>query len=155
DGDRMVFFGFLHQHVDVSVPAGSRLEIVRCSGADVAGMTGSVSVRSQDGRISLDDLRGDVDAHTDDGRIAANDLAIARSGSLSTNDGSIHLSFARGADVTVDASTSDGSLEIDGTRVPHDDSDAVRHTLRVGAGTGNLRVSTDDGSIHITTHGVQ
>jgi DUF4097 and DUF4098 domain-containing protein YvlB len=164
---------------------------VDCEGADVAGVTGAVSVRSQDGHITLADLGGSIDArsddgyieatringdaltmqtsdghlalhgvavatlavHSDDGRIRAQGLNVSRQGTISTDDGSIELGLTPGLNATVDASTSDGNVEVDGSRVARDDGDSARQTMRLGTGAGNLRVRSEDGSIHITTNG--
>lgn len=206
-------FGSFSQEIAVAVPSASRLEIVQSSGADARGLQNDVSVLSQDGHITLEQIQGNVDAHsndghidaidihgksvkistddgrlnvrnvtassldarTNDGRLEARDLQFegaAPQASLHTNDGSVHVSglfpasgsyqigtddgrvelaLARGSDVTVDASTSDGSLYVDGQSFSGDGRSA--HTTRVGSGTGNLRLTTGDGSMHITTNG--
>lgn len=205
--------GFLRQHIDVEVPAGTHLEIVRCSGATITGIENGVEAKSQDGSIHLTDvkgvvnahsddgrivatrLRGDtialssndgrilmsdittgaLDAHTDDGRIEAKHLQLtgsapklalhttdgplfidgvfpaAGSYEATTNDGRIELGLAQGSDVTVSAATNDGHIDVDGQRSENDGS--TRQSVRVGGGTAAMRVSTNDGSIHITTNG--
>jgi DUF4097 and DUF4098 domain-containing protein YvlB len=208
--------GFFEERVEIDVPAGAHVDIARSSGADVTGIEGGVAVRSQDGHITLANLRGTVDAHSDDGwisatgvhgdtltmqsadghltlrdiavsslsartedgRITASELAIsggaqpratlqsadgsvsvkgsfAAGGAyeISSKDGSIQLGLAPGSDLTVDASTADGRIVVDGTTVDRGDSDSTQHTIRLGSGSGSLRVSSSDGSIHITTNG--
>jgi hypothetical protein len=186
-------FGSVDERISVDLPSGSRVAISRCEGADVRGITGGVSVRSQDGHVTLADLRGDVDAQSDDGYIEANnvrgdalsvhssdghltlrDVAVRRleahtndgrvnverlsqlaNGTISSDDGSIELDLASGANLTLNASTGDGSISVNGSRVESGDSDSVQHTISLGDGTGALRVSTSDGSIHIITNGAQ
>jgi Putative adhesin len=186
-------FSSVEERIEVEVPAGSRVEISRCEGADVAGIAGGVSVRSQDGHVTLADLRGPVDAqsddgyieaanvhtdslamhssdghltlqnvaaqtlqaHTDDGRVRVERLSDLRNGTISSDDGSIDLELDAGADLTVNASTTDGSISVNGSTVERGDSDSAQHTVTLGKGTGALRVSTSDGSIHILTNGAQ
>jgi hypothetical protein len=207
-------FGFSTEAIAVELPKGSRVEIAHCAGADVSGVTGGVSVASQDGHVKLTDLQGTVDAHSDDGYLEATDVrgdrlslesmdghvalknvtagsllarthdgriearnlsltgarpeatlhtddgsmrvsgSFAPSGAyeISSGDGSIQLRLARDADLAIDASTGSGRISVDGSALDGDDS--VRRTLRLGSGTGTMRVATGDGSIHIYTNGV-
>ena len=68
-------FGFSTQAIDVDVPSASRVEIAHCSGADVAGIAGGATVRSQDGSIKLAGVQGTIDAGSDDGSIYATDVS--------------------------------------------------------------------------------
>lgn len=154
--DTFMLFGDSYEHIEVDVPSGSHVDITHCEGADIEGITGGVVARSQDGHIGLTDISGTVDAHSDDGSIRTHGLALTGANTLTTNDGRIELGLAPGADLTVNASTSDGRIIVDGKRVnENDDSDSVQYTLRLGNGTGTLRAASQDGSIHITTNGAQ
>ncbi len=206
-------FGSYSQEIAVDVPPGSRIEIVRASGADVRDINNRVDVASQDGHISLARINGDVSAHSDDGHVDATDIkgtsvqvsssdghlslenidaanldahtndgrieahglrleggaphatlhtsdgslkiggvfATAGTYEFTTNDGSVQLALGAGSDVTVNASTDDGSLYVDGQSFSGDGRS--EHTARVGAGNGTMRVSSGDGSVHITTNG--
>jgi DUF4097 and DUF4098 domain-containing protein YvlB len=208
-------FGISRERIEVQLPPGARLDVSRCSGADVTGIGGGVTAHSQDGHITLTNLKGDVVASSDDGSITAQTIAgdnvtlhsgdgritlkdvratslnattsdgrieasgIAVSGAspkatlhsddgsihiggvfapggayeVTTKDGSVSLALAPGADLTVDASTGDGRIVVDGASITNEEGDSVRHTIRLGSGAGNLRVSSDDGSIHIQTNG--
>lgn len=185
-------FGFSNERIEVEVPSGARLEIARCSGADVSGVTGGVNVRSQDGHVTLADLQGSVDAHssdgyveatnvrgdrlamdsddghlslqnvavgslaatTHDGRITAEGLNLvgaSPAATLHTDDGSIRIHLPPTADLSINASTGDGSIVVDG--VSQEGNDSAQRTIRLGAGTGKMTVGTSDGSIHIYTNG--
>jgi hypothetical protein len=206
-------FGFSTEAIQVDVPSGSHVQIARCSGADVDGITGGVNVQSQDGHVTLSHLRGNVDASADDGylsatnvqgdrlamesndghltladvtvgslvarthegRIEATNLTMAgarpdatlhsddgplrvagafgSNGSydLSTEDGSVNLRVPQSSDLAIEASTSDGRIDVDGSSLARDDS--APHTLRLGAGSGTMKLATADGSIHIYTNG--
>ena len=206
-------FGFSIEAIQVDVPTGSHVQIARCSGADVTGITGGVSVKSQDGHVTLSDLRGNVDASSDDGyltasnvrgdrlalessdghieladvtvgslvartrdgRIEATNLTIAGarpdamlhsddgplrvagtfgpngSYELSTDEGLVNLRVPQSSDLAIEASTSDGRIDVDGSSLARDDS--APHTIRLGAGSGTMKLATSDGSIHIYTNG--
>jgi hypothetical protein len=166
-------FVFFNHHVDVRVPSGAHVSVSQCEGASVSGVHGGLDVHSQDGGIDLSDIAGaSVVATSDDGHITAtalnptgsspsvtlhsNDGHIRASGvfaahgtyELSSDDGRIDASMAPGSDVTIDPSTDDGQIRVDGNR--YDGG-----SIRVGSGSGSMRLRTADGSIHITTNGVQ
>lgn len=185
-------FGFSRQAIEVLVPRGSQVEVARCSGAEVSGITGDVSVQSQDGRITLADLQGNIAANSADGSVKATNVrgdrlsmetrdghltlqdvaagalvATTRDGGIDargislqgqspqatihSGDGSVRLQLAPNADLTIDASTGDGRIVVDGSSLPRDDS--AQRTIRLGAGTGRMTVGTADGSINISTNG--
>lgn len=208
-----VIFGGDTEHIDVQVPSGSHVDVIRSSSAEVTGMQNAVDVKSQDGHIGLFDIHGNVNAHsddghiearnvagdtlamstndgslrfsditanvldakTDDGRIEAANLTIGGSSpraTLHTNDGSVHVggkfaaggsydfstndgrvetTLATGSDLTIDASTGSGKIYVDGS--PFGDGDSATHTVRLGSGSGAMRLASQDGSIHITTNG--
>ncbi len=137
----------------------------------LSDLRGSVDAHSDDGYISATNVRGDrlamesMDGHlsldnvavnslvgtTRDGHIEAGNLSVGNDASLQTADGWMRVRFAPGADVTVDASTRDGKITVDGFSSDNDSS--AQRTIRLGAGTGRVKLATDDGSIHITTNG--
>jgi hypothetical protein len=174
-------FGFSTQAIEVDLPRLSRLEIARCSGADVFGVGGPVSVQSQDGHVdagsddgyvkatnvsgdrltmrsrdghlSLANVAvGSLLAQTGEGRIEADGLSVTGDATMQTDDGSINLGFAPDANVAIDASTRDGRIVVDGTSLDRDD--LAQRTIRLGNGSAQMKVATGDGSIHIHTNGV-
>ncbi|MGB9652342.1 MAG: DUF4097 family beta strand repeat-containing protein [Candidatus Cybelea sp.] len=183
-------FGFSTQEIQVEVPAGARLEIARCAGADVDGIAGGVNVHSLDGHVTLANLQGSVDAESDDGyvkatnvhgdhlaiesrdghltleqiavasltgttrdgRIEADDLNVTGNGTLQTDDGSVRARFTPDTNLTIDASTRDGQISVDGDSA--DRGDSGQRTIRLGTGAGTMKLASGDGSIHIFTHGV-
>lgn len=151
---RFFLMGMSMERIEVELPEGSRLEIRQSMGADVTGVNGGVYVRSQDGHIGLNDVKGTVDAHSDDGSIRTHGLALTGNNTMTTDDGRIELGFAPGADLNVEVGTDDGRITVDGNRVGRDgDSDAAHYTTRLGNGSGSLHAMSRDGSIHITTNG--
>lgn len=164
--------GFYYRHVTIAIPPQSSLEVRRCSGAYINGLRGALHVNSVDGRITLHDVRAtslvlrnadgslrltdvsapSIDAATQDGSIRAYGLQVG-SGTLSTQDGSITVSL-RNTAVNVTAHTADGSVHYNGQRI-HSGDDASNANFTVGSGGGQLALTTQDGSINITTNGAQ
>ncbi len=187
--------GSSREHIDVQVPPNARLDIVSSSGAEVTGLNANVKAHSNDGHITVQQIRGNVDVDTLDGSIEAHDI-VANSFDASSNDGHIdatallvtgnganakihtndgHIAiaaeFAPGGsydissedghvsvtlpsntDLSVAASALDGRIVRDGKTVADGDSSSnISFTL--GAGSGRLHVSTDDGTIEFTTNG--
>ena len=174
--------------IELSVPPMTQLKIVRSGGDDINGLQNGVDVVSQDGRISLDDIKGDIKAHSDDGRVTLSNVSAnqidattndgriyatqlqmtgasprvmlhSESGSMrisgsfpagsyafTTSDGRIELTLLQGSDASVDASTADGHVVVDGR-------DLEGQPIRVGNGSASMRVRSEDGSVHITTNG--
>ena len=168
-----MFIGFSssRQHFEVQVPASATVVVDACANAEVSDLKNGATIKALDGRIELSRVAGAIVAHADDGHIRADDVTspsldlssndgwiemrnfTALAGGkydVATNDGHINVAFARGSDVTVDASTSDGSMRVDGVR-QHSDDDRKQQTIRLGNGTAAMRVHSDDGSITITT----
>jgi Putative adhesin len=173
EGWRM-FIGFSNsrQHFEVQVPATATVVVDECDNAEVSDLKNGVTIKALDGRVELTRVEGTIVAHTDDGRITADDLTSpsldlsSNDGriqvnnlttvaggkyDLATRDGRIDVAFARGSDVTIDASTNDGSIHVDGVRRQGDDR--AQQSIRVGNGGSAMRVHSDDGSITITTNG--
>ncbi|MGA8533859.1 MAG: DUF4097 family beta strand repeat-containing protein [Candidatus Tumulicola sp.] len=118
----------------------------------------NLTFESADGRLSLVDVSAaSLDAQTKDGSIEARDLAIAGAEQphavIHTGDGSIHITLAARPDLTVDASTQDGKIIVDGESFRNADGDSAQHTVKLGSGAGSLQLSSGDGSIHLLTNG--
>jgi DUF4097 and DUF4098 domain-containing protein YvlB len=136
----------------------------------------SLTVESADGHLTLHDIAVEkLSANTSNGRVDATGLTIAGtqpSATLHSNDGSVHahgsfapggtyevssndgrveLGLAPGSDLTVELTTGDGGIYVDGKR--SSDDDAQHQTLKLGSGSGAMRVSSADGSIHLSTNG--
>jgi hypothetical protein len=114
-----------------------------------------LALHSKDGHLALHDVTvGSLVATTQDGRIEASDLRFSGGqpdATLHTDDGPIKLQLAPNANLTIDASTGDGHIVVDGSSSDRDDS--AQRTIRLGAGAGRMTVGTSDGSIHIFTNG--
>lgn len=101
--------------VEVSVPPMTQLKIARSGGDDISGLQNGVDVVSQDGHISLDDMKGDVKAHSDDGRIELSNVT-SNSIDATTNDGRIYATQLQmtGASPHVTLHSDSGSMRISG-----------------------------------------
>jgi hypothetical protein len=103
----------------------------------------------------LDDVSAtQIDATTKDGSIRAHGVETA-GGTLHTDDGTITLGLAPNVNLAIHARTNDGRLTLDGRRATRSDDDSSTADYHVGTGGGSLEVSSQDGSIHITTNGAQ
>lgn len=151
----------------VSVPEEADLNLENRAGRlKVAGVKGILAAESSAGTVTIQDSEGTVKARTSAGSINMKNVSgtvTARSsagsikfnGALSkgenwfrTSVGSIDIALQGEPDLTVEASTSIGSIrvtpELADTRYERN-----RHTGRIGAGTGRLIAETKTGSIRI------
>ncbi|MGC2635207.1 MAG: DUF4097 family beta strand repeat-containing protein [Candidatus Cybelea sp.] len=138
---------------------GDRLAMESSDGhltlANVA--VGSLVARTHEGRIEANNLtiageRPDATLHSDDGPLrVAGTFGPNGSYEVSTDDGSVKLRVPHDSDLAIDASTGDGRIDVDGSSLARDDS--ARQTIRLGAGSGTMKLATSDGSIHLYTNG--
>lgn len=143
---RWSMFGWEDRRISVQVPAGSTLEIAHCAGADVSGLSGAVSVLSDDGDIAARDITGNVQLQTSDGHIEVQNVRADRL-EVASDDG--HLTLRDVAVQTLQATTKDGSIEATGLRagggaVRTDDGGV---NLAFDAVNLSIQARTDDGSV--------
>jgi DUF4097 and DUF4098 domain-containing protein YvlB len=111
-----------------------------------------LSMESMDGRLTLEQVDvASLSGTTRDGRIEATDLNVTGDGTLQTDDGSVRTRLVPSANLTIDASTRDGKISVDGDSLDHGDSG--QRTIRLGTGAGHMKLASADGSIHIFTNG--
>jgi hypothetical protein len=118
----------------------------------------SVDVNSENGRVLLDRVRAlRVAVTTDDGRIEVV-RSLLGGGKIQTNNGRISLELDPRSDVTVKARASSGKVIAQAPLIAaggsDDDDDDSPSTIRVGSGSGQLDVGSDDGSILVSAGGV-
>jgi len=94
----------------VSIPADRPVTVDGSGSVRVRGMTASVDIDSDDGRVELDDIGGTIDVSNDDGRIVGRRLT-SRSVDATNQNGSIELSFLDPPQ-SVAAHTSNGSIDV-------------------------------------------
>jgi hypothetical protein len=118
--------------VDVSIPLRCDLEVRTSDGpVNVEGVRGRIDVSTSDGRITLRDVHGDIRLHTSDGPVVAEDLDGKLSGHAS--DGTLRV---RGRFDDLDLETQDGGLRVDaepGSKIENE-----------------LRLTTTDGGLDLT-----
>jgi hypothetical protein len=128
-------FDFSDQRIEVDVPPGAHLTIARCSGATVTGLQGGAEVHSQDGRITMTQVRGQtLVARSDDGRVILNGVT-ANSIEATSKDGRIEATRIEltGDSPHVVFQTDDGLIDAAGSFAPG----------------GNYELSTRDGSVTV------
>jgi len=112
----------------------------------------SLTADSSDGSIAIESLRAETaNVHAIDGVIQieyASDAPKALNVTATTSDGSITLVTPPGVSATIDAGTSDGSIQTD---LPITIRGKVGKSLRgeIGAAEGRIYLRTNDGSITI------
>ncbi|HUP43725.1 MAG TPA: DUF4097 family beta strand repeat-containing protein, partial [Thermoanaerobaculia bacterium] len=100
----------------VTVPRRTDVEIDTVNGrVTIRGVAGEVEADTTNGRIDVEDVRGSVDAGTTNGAITVALRAVeeGRAMRFSTTNGSIQLSLPRSARVSLDASTTNGGIDLD------------------------------------------
>jgi DUF4097 and DUF4098 domain-containing protein YvlB len=148
-------------YIDATNVKGDTLSLVSADGhvglRDVTAQ--QLTARSSDGHIEATNLTiagaaPQATLHSDDGWVRVRgDFAPGGTYEVSSNDGRIELALLANADLTVAASTSDGHVVVNGKSSSSDDEDAHNKTIKLGSGSGSMRVSSGDGSIHLTTNG--
>lgn len=136
-------------------------------------LEGQLKVHTGDGTIRIDRAAGKVDADSGDGSIEIDgrldDLAVrtgdgpvrieANTGSamkndwrITTGDGRIALRLPSDFNASIDASTGDGTVRVDGIDRPRggDESERRRVVGQLGSGGPTLHLRSGDGSIDVT-----
>ena len=145
-------FGFLGQNggaeISVTAPPSTNVELESSnSRIELRGIEGSGTLRTSNGRIVMEDVRGVLDAATSNSRIELK--GMEGSGTLRTSNGRIVIENARG---DFNASTSNGSVSFRGELTP-----GGKNQLRTSNGSVSVRLegtpslkvdaSTSNGSI--------
>src|SRR4051812_13514525 len=158
--------------VDVTVPRHATLDLNTSDGNIVASrLNGDMRFHTGDGNMDLQDLDGSLVASSGDGnmRVAGRfdgldlqsgdgriDAAVSRGSRISSTwrlrsgDGNVTLRLAEDIGADLDASTGDGSVNVD---FPITTQGRIRESRihgRLNGGGGILEVHTGDGSIHVS-----
>ncbi len=138
--------------IELSVPPMTQLKISRSGGDDISGLQNGVDVSSQDGHITLDDMKGDIKAHSDDGRITLGNVS-ANQIDATTSDGRVYATQLQmtGASPRVTLHSDSGSMRISGSfpagSYSFTTSDGrIELTLLQGS-DANVDASTADGHV--------
>lgn len=100
----------------------------------------SLRANTSNGKVTLINMAGRIDAETKNGSIEAYGLTVTDDVTLRTSNGSINVSLSEDSDVTIEADTSNGSVNIFG----HDNRYEV-----LNDGTYSLKLDTSNGSIDV------
>jgi hypothetical protein len=148
----VAMLGIYFQRTEVGVPPGTLVDIRSCDGASLSGVRADdVRIACDDGSLHLDDVQSaSIDAVTKGGSIHASDLNV-RGGRLETGSGDIHVALLD-PDLRLHAQTGDGRIRINGHRVANNYQPGGID-YRFGSGDGSLDITTQDGSIRITSNG--
>ena len=133
--------------VEVTVPEEYDAD-VRTEDGDIAvqSLRGDVRLRSSDGDISAESLTGDVVIRTSDSDIGVRRI-VGGQIEIGTSDGDVSLGELQAAGIVIDTSDGDISgdrLAAEGIEVRTSDGDIV-----VSAVAGPMDARTNDGSIHV------
>jgi DUF4097 and DUF4098 domain-containing protein YvlB len=159
--------------IDVSDLQGT-IDLNSGDGRIVAShLDGQVKVHTGDGTIRIDQAAGKVDADSGDGSVevtgrldelavrtgdgpvrvdASNGSAMKNDWRITTGDGRISLRVPSDFNASVDASTGDGTVRVDGIDRPRtgDESERRRVVGQLGSGGATLHLRSGDGSIDVT-----
>ncbi len=143
--------------LDLETRAG-RISVVGVKGSIVAessagtvkihGCEGAVKARTRAGPVNMEDVNGTVSARSSAGSIRFSGVPSKGESWLRTSVGSIDVSLQGKPDLTIEASTSLGSIRC----IPELADAQYRrngYSGRIGAGTGRLVAETKTGSITI------
>jgi DUF4097 and DUF4098 domain-containing protein YvlB len=139
----------------------------------VSRLDGELKVHTGDGTIRIDQAAGKVDADSGDGSIeitgrldelavrtrdgpvrieAANGSVMKNDWRITTGDGRVALRLPNDFNGSIDASTGDGRVHVDGIDTPRtgDESERRRVVGQLGSGGATLHIRSGDGSIDVT-----
>jgi len=145
-----VFVGDVTRSLHVTVPEGSRVEVLSAGRIDASGLRAKLIAHSPDGSIHVRDHRGDLDVSSASGRIELIDVQGADI-AANTHDGRLYFTRV-GAD-RIDGHTNYGRIYAVDVRAV--DGALSTHSGRISASfTGNsdatVAVSTRDGDVTVS-----
>jgi DUF4097 and DUF4098 domain-containing protein YvlB len=127
------------------------LECSSSNGAIIIQDTeGYAELRTSNGMITVANHHGELNAKTSNGLISA-DIVLPRDGEciLKTSNGLITLAIPDSTSAMLEASTSNGKVEMHGLSVSVIKMDKKEFKGKMGSGRGNIDLETSNGSIFI------
>jgi DUF4097 and DUF4098 domain-containing protein YvlB len=129
---------------------------VECSTSNgaitIEDTNGNVKLKTSNGEITARNHYGELDAKTSNGTIDA-DVVLPEGGDcfLKTSNGKIYLSVPEETSAMIEASTSNGGIEIDNIALTVISMEKKKDLKgKMGDGDGEIRLETSNGSIRIT-----
>jgi len=152
---------------EISVPQHLLVKDIQSNNGSIfaEGVAGNVKTVTSNGKITLKHIDGRVSADTSNGKIKiinASGLERAKTSNgsievaaekladgfdLNTSNGSVTLYIPQGADVDIEASTSNGSITQEGLSIKSSRSDDNRLTGTLGKGGPDVHIRTSNGNI--------
>jgi hypothetical protein len=114
---------------------------------------GYAELKTSNGIITVNGHYGELDGRTSNGVISA-DIVLPRQGqcTLKTSNGPITLSIPESSSAIMEASTSNGQIQIHGLDVNVIKMDKTEFRGRIGSGQGDIDLQTSNGGIAIKSN---
>jgi hypothetical protein len=141
--------------VRVQVPAGTAIDARTTNGSvTIRATNAAVQARTTNGGITVADVAGRLDARSTNGTIRASLAAVdALDGvQLRTTNGAVHLAIPARTSAALHLATTNGSIN---TELPIQVQGRISRrqlTGTLGGGGPEIRATTTNGSIHLTSH---
>lgn len=118
-------------------------------------LAGKVEADSGDGSIEIAGRLDELAVRTGDGPVrieASNGSAMKNDWRITTGDGRVALRLPSDFNASIDASTGDGTVHVDGIDTPRTGDEAERRRVvgQLGTGGATLHIRSGDGSIDVT-----
>lgn len=134
--------------LEVAVPAGLQVSRVETTSGDleVTDVAGETTADTTNGDVTIDAVDGPFTVETTNGDVAAN--GVEGDATVETTNGAVDLSISPDLEATLDASTTNGEIVVEGF-----DEDTIRTGSGLeatrGDGRHDLEVSTTNGDIDV------
>ena len=128
------------------------LECSTSNGAiTIENTTGKAELETSNGKITVGNHQGALDGVTSNGEIEA-DVMLPEGGdcSLKSSNGKITLSLPDETSAMIEASTSNGKIEVDDLDITIISMNDKEFEGKMGDGAGNIKLETSNGAILIT-----
>ena len=157
-------------NVTLSLPASLFLELDSSNGAimvqnsqngldcstsngaiTIADTAGNAKLKTSNGKITVGNHYGELDGGTSNGEIDA-DVVLSEGGNcfLKTSNGKITLSLPDETSAMIEASTSNGGIEVEDLVITIISMNDQEFEGKMGDGEGNIDIKTSNGAILIT-----
>lgn len=133
---------------DLTVPEGTPIEVSTHNGDVIIDKTRStVKVTNHNGRVTLDDVGPAVEVETHNGDVELTLSGLEPDCRVDSHNAQVTLHLDPQTSATVDASTQNGKLRVQGADGTISSGSQLRQVL--GEGKGRVRVTTHNGDVRI------
>lgn len=154
--------------IEIRGIAGAVTATTSSGSLTISAIDGPVTARSSSGALRLSDITGELRASTSSGSIRATGIAqpreattssgsialagvFADSATIRSSSGSVTLGFAAGSAVRIEVTTVSATIRDNDITLTNRSAGTHSLTGTLGAGSGQLTVSTSSGSITLNT----